>query len=78
MSNTTEDEESVHPLVSNLLGQKFVPRISGETFRYDRDEMLRLKITPLSTTRPDILSTDFDGFVLGIYIFHYFFFQRRR
>lgn len=55
------ENEKVHPLVSNLLEQVFVPRIAGEVFRYDRDEMMRLKTVPLSVTRPDNLSVEFDG-----------------
>ncbi|WKY00010.1 hypothetical protein Q1695_014690 [Nippostrongylus brasiliensis] len=60
MSSQSDEENEVHPLVSNLLGQKFIPR-SGHVFRYDRDEMIRLSTAPLSMQRPDILSVDFNG-----------------
>lgn len=63
MSSQSDEENEVHPLVSNLLGQKFIPR-TGHVFRYDRDEMIRLSTTPLSTQRPDILSVDFNGYVM--------------
>ena len=55
------EDEKVHPLVSSLLDQEFVPRAAGEVFSYDREEMMRLRNAPLSVTRPDNLSTDFDG-----------------
>uniref|UniRef100_A0A1I7X2Z0 Eukaryotic translation initiation factor 4E transporter n=1 Tax=Heterorhabditis bacteriophora TaxID=37862 RepID=A0A1I7X2Z0_HETBA len=60
MSSQSEDEDGVHPLVSNLLGQKFIPR-TGHVFRYDRDEMMRLSRVPLSVSRPENLSVDFNG-----------------
>ncbi|KAK5985788.1 Eukaryotic translation initiation factor 4E [Trichostrongylus colubriformis] len=60
MSSQSDEENGVHPLVSNLLGQKFIPR-TGHVFRYDRDEMIRLSTTPLSMQRPEILSVDFNG-----------------
>lgn len=67
------EDEKVHPLVSNLLEQDFVPRVAGEVFRYDRDEMMRLKTAPLSVTRPDNLSTDFDGLSWFCYFSHFHF-----
>ncbi|XGW16718.1 hypothetical protein V3C99_001845 [Haemonchus contortus] len=60
MSSQSDEENEVHPLVSNLLGQKFIPR-TGHVFRYDRDEMIRLSTAPLSMQRPEILSVDFNG-----------------
>ncbi|KAK6015444.1 hypothetical protein OSTOST_19127, partial [Ostertagia ostertagi] len=59
-SSQSDEENEVHPLVSNLLGQKFIPR-TGHVFRYDRDEMIRLSTAPLSMQRPEILSVDFNG-----------------
>ncbi|KJH52481.1 hypothetical protein DICVIV_01327 [Dictyocaulus viviparus] len=60
MTSQSDEENEVHPLVSNLLGQKFIPR-TGQVLRYDREEMIRLSTTPLSMQRPDNLSVDFDG-----------------
>ncbi|KAE9417062.1 hypothetical protein Angca_003181 [Angiostrongylus cantonensis] len=60
MSNQSDEENEVHPLVSNLLGQNFIPR-TGRVLRYDREEMVHLSTAPLSMKRPDNLSGDFNG-----------------
>ncbi|EYB91224.1 hypothetical protein Y032_0208g2060 [Ancylostoma ceylanicum] len=60
MSSQSDEENEVHPLVSNLLEQKFIPR-TGHGFRYDRDEMIRLSTVPLSMQRPENLSVEFNG-----------------
>ncbi|CAJ0599572.1 unnamed protein product [Cylicocyclus nassatus] len=60
MSSQSDEENEVHPLVSNLLEQKFIPR-TGHGFRYDRDEMIRLSTVPLSLQRPENLSVEFNG-----------------
>lgn len=62
MSSQADEEDSgagVLPIVSSLLGQTFVPR-TGDVFRYDREEMMRLRKLPLSVARPYYLSTEFD------------------
>ncbi|VDM60588.1 unnamed protein product [Angiostrongylus costaricensis] len=60
MSSQSDEENEVHPLVSNLLGQNFIPR-TGYVLRYDREEMMHLSTAPLSMKRPDNLSVDFNG-----------------
>ncbi|CAD6188110.1 unnamed protein product [Caenorhabditis auriculariae] len=58
MASEVDGGGVLHPMVSTILGQKSSTDCG---MKYDRDEMMRLRVTQLSMTRPDYLSVDFDG-----------------
>ncbi|KAJ1357202.1 hypothetical protein KIN20_015284 [Parelaphostrongylus tenuis] len=60
MESQSDEENVVHPIVSNLLGRKFTQR-TGQVLRYDREMMMRLSTAPLSLQRPAYLSVEFNG-----------------
>ncbi|CAB3403349.1 unnamed protein product [Caenorhabditis bovis] len=56
---TNQPDEELIPAVSSLLAGKTLPVVDVK--RYDRETMMKLRVTELSMTRPDNLSVDFNG-----------------